>query len=143
MISFTAASISELKASSWAKVTAASATGVNGLAAQLETKLPITANVLIVREINKYDPGDINGDGLYTDADLELLNKYIAYQNLVKTLPASIRDVAIRQALANGSVVNLTGRALTAADVNQDKKVDANDISMLAQYIAAAKEAAK
>ena len=142
-LNFTAASISELKASSWAKVTAASATGVNGLAAQLETKLPITANVLIVREINKYDPGDINGDGLYTDADLELLNKYIAYQNLVKTLPASIRDVAIRQALANGSVVNLTGRALTAADVNQDKKVDANDISMLAQYIAAAKEAAK
>ena len=142
-LNFTAALISELKASSWAKVTAASATGVNGLAAQLETKLPITANVLIVREINKYDPGDINGDGLYTDADLELLNKYIAYQNLVKTLPASIRDVAIRQALANGSVVNLTGRALTAADVNQDKKVDANDISMLAQYIAAAKEAAK
>ena len=142
-LNFTAAAISGLKASSWAKVTAASATGVNGLAAQLETKLPITANVLIVREINKYDPGDINGDGLYTDADLELLNKYIAYQNLVKTLPASIRDVAIRQALANGSVVNLTGRALTAADVNQDKKVDANDISMLAQYIAAAKEAAK
>lgn len=142
-LNFTAASISELKASSWAKVTAASATGVNGLAAQLETKLPITANVLIVREINKYDPGDINGDGLYTDADLELLNKYIAYQNLVKTLPASIRDMAISQALANGSVVNLTGRALTAADVNQDKKVDANDISMLVQYIAAAKEAAK
>ena len=132
---FTAASISALQATSWAKVTTVSATGVNGLAAQLKTALPLKSNILIVREVNKYDPGDIDGDGKYTDADLDRLNKYIAYLNVVKT--------GNKQAIAAVQKYNLTGLALKAADVKRDGKIDANDISMLAQYIAAAKEAAE
>lgn len=132
---FTAAFISALQATSWAKVTTVSATGANGLAAQLKTALPLKSNILIVREVNKYDPGDIDGDGKYTDADLDRLNKYIAYLNVVKT--------GNKQAIAAVQKYNLTGLALKAADVNRDGKIDANDISMLAQYIAAAKEVAE
>ena len=131
-LTFTAAKISDLRASSWVKVTAASATGANGLAAELKTALPVTATVLIVREINKYDPGDIDGDGKYTDADLDLLNKYIAYLNVVKT--------GNKYAIAAVEKYKLTGKALKAADVNEDGSVDANDISALANLIAAAKE---
>ena len=116
-------------------MTTVSATGANGLAAQLKTALPLKSNILIVREVNKYDPGDIDGDGKYTDADLDRLNKYIAYLNVVKT--------GNKQAIAAVQKYNLTGLALKAADVNRDGKIDANDISMLAQYIAAAKEVAE
>jgi len=134
-LNFTASKIAGLQAQSWAKVTAASAMGANDLAAKLVSKLPATSNILIVRTIGKYDPGDINGDGQYTDADLDLLNHYIAYLNLVKVNP----KIAARYASWN-----LTGNALKAADVNQDGIAsDANDVSMLAQFIAAAKEVAQ
>ena len=128
----TAAKITGLRESAQVSVTAAVATGVNGLAAVLQTQLPLAASVLIVREVGKYDPGDIDGDGRYTDNDLDMLKKYIAYLNVLST--------GNKYAIAAVQKYRLTGQALKAADVNSDGVVDANDIAMLAQFIAAAKE---
>jgi len=136
-LNFTAAKIASLREESWVRLTAASGVGANGLAAKVTTSLPRTAEVLIVREIGKYDPGDINGDGKYTEADLTALKNYFVYQEIVKALGAN------SQAARNKASYKLTGRALTAADVNCDGKVDANDISMLTQFIIQAQEAAK
>ncbi len=129
---FAAARIAGLREHAQVRVTAASAIGANGLPGVLKTQLPVTSSVLIVREIGRYDPGDIDGDGRYTDADLDRLNKYIAYLNVLAT--------GNKRAIAAMEKYRLTGKALTAADVNCDGKVDANDVSLLAQYIAAAKE---
>ena len=120
-----------LQTNTTVRLTAASGTGANGLAAQVTTALPAKATVVIVRNIGKYDPGDINGDGKYTDADMTLLQNYIKYLSIVSVAP----QLADRYASWK-----LSGKALKAADANGDGKCDANDISMLAQLIAQYKE---
>ena len=129
---FAAARIAGLRERAQVRVTAASATGANGLAGVRKTELPIASSVLIVREVGRYDPGDVDGDGRYTDADLDLLNRHIAYLNVLAT--------GNKYAIAAMEKYRLTGKALTAADVNCDGAVDANDVALLAQYVAAAKE---
>ena len=133
-LSFTAKAITDLRAGTTVRVTAAGGMGANGLAAKLATTLPVESTVLIVRNINKYDPGDIDGDGKYTDADMTLLQNYIKYLSIISAAP---------QLAGRYASFNLTGKALGAADVNSDGKVDANDLSMLAQFIASWKEANK
>ena len=131
-LGFTAKKISGLRTNATVRVTAAGGRGSNGLAANVATKLPVESTVLIVRSIGKYDPGDINGDGKYTDVDMEMLKNYIKYQSIVSAAP---------QLASRYASWNLTGQALKAADVNEDGRVDANDVSMLAQLIASWKEA--
>ena len=130
-LEFTARAIAGLRTNATVRVTAAGGTGANSLAAKVTTKLPVESTVLIVRTISKYDPGDINGDGKYTDADMTLLQNYIKYQSIVSVAP---------QLASRYASWKLTGKALKAADVNEDGKIDANDVSMLAQFIASAKE---
>ena len=120
-----------LQTNTTVRLTAASGTGANGLAAQVTTALPAKATVIIVRNIGKYDPGDINGDGKYTDADMTLLQNYVKYLSIVSAAP---------QLASRYASWKLTGKALKASDANGDGKVDANDISMLAQLIAQYKE---
>jgi len=133
-LDFTAKAIMDLRANTTVRVTSAGGTGANGLAAKLTTTLPVESTVLIVRNINKYDPGDIDGDGKYTDADMTLLQNYIKYLSIVSAAP---------QLASRYASWKLSGKALKAADVNIDGKVDANDVSMLAQFIASWKEANK
>ena len=130
-IGFTAKTIAGLRTNATVRVTAAGGTGANGLAAKVTTKLPVESTVLIVRNINKYDPGDIDGDGKYTAKDMEKLQNYIVYLSILKSAP---------QLASRYASYKLTGKALKAADVNEDGKIDANDVSMLAQFIASAKE---
>ena len=133
-LGFTAKSITDLRANTTVRVMSAGGTGANGLAAKLTTTLPVESTVLIVRNINKYDPGDIDGDGKYTDADMTLLKNYIKYLSIVSAAP---------QLAGRYASWKLTGMALKAADANSDGKVDVNDVSMLAQFIASWKEANK
>jgi len=130
-LSFKAPEISGLQTSSWVRITAASGTSANGLAARITTKYPITSPVLIMREIGRYSPGDINGDGALTDVDKDMLENYIKYQSICK----------VNSTLASRYASwNLTGSALKAADVNSDGAVDTRDLSLLIQWIAEYKE---
>ena len=133
-LDFTAKAITDLQANTTVRITTANGMGANGLAAKLTTTLPVESTVLIVRNINKYDPGDINGDGKFTDADMTLLQNYITYLSIVSMAP---------QLASRYASYKLTGKALKAADVNSDGKYDANDMSMLVQFIASWKEANK
>ena len=130
-LAFTAHTIRDLRTNVWVTVTAGGGTGANGLAARVKTAFPLSIPVLIVREIGKYSPGDIDGDGKLTDEDMERVQNFIQYQIIMSTNPA----------LANKyKAWKLTGKALAAADVNGDGKVDVNDVSLLKQWIEQAKE---
>ena len=130
-LAFTAHTIRDLRTNVWVTVTAGGGTGANGLAARVKTAFPLSIPVLIVREIGKYSPGDIDGDGKLTDADMAKLQNFLKYQSLAKVNPS----------LANRYAAwKLTGKALAAADVNGDGKVDVNDVSLLKQWIEQAKE---
>ena len=133
-LSFSAATIPNLQTSSWVRVTAASGVGANGLDAKILNVLPVKSTILITREIGRYSPGDINGDGKLTDADKEMLENFIKYQSIVSLAP---------QLASQYASWKLTGSALKAADVNSDGRVDASDLSLLVQWIAEYKEMAK
>ena len=136
-LNFTASTITALQVKSWLKLHAASGVGKNGLDAVLNSELvlPRTETILIVREVGKYDPGDVDGDGAYTNNDLLILNGYITYKNLSK------RNGVIANGFANGYMsqygveVRLTGDAARAADVNCDGVVDLNDLTFLQDMI--------
>lgn len=126
MIPFAANAIANLSTNSWIRLTAVSGTGANGLTANVTTDLPIEATVLIVREIGRYDAGDINGDGKYTTVDMELLTKYLVYLG--------------RPTFPPYGAYRLTGDALKAADVNCDGRVNLDDRALLERLVAEAAE---
>jgi hypothetical protein len=135
-LNFTAAKIAGLRESAQVSVTAAAATGANGLAGVLQTELPVAATVLIVREVGKYDPGDVDGDGQLTDTDLLTLMGYVLY---LRQLPhgqfsANLIAAAYQQKYGIGNV-KLTGAAAKAADVNCDGSVDENDVTILRNIV--------
>ncbi len=130
-LTFTARTIRDLRTNVWVTVTAGGGTGANGLAARVKTAFPLSILVLIVREIGKYSPGDIDGDGKLTDADMKKLQNFLKYQSLAKVNPSLASKYKDWK---------LTGKALAAADVNGDGKVDVNDVSLLKQWIEQAKE---
>ena len=83
--------------------------------------LPQSAEISIVAEQSKYFAGDIDGDGQLTQNDLRLLGLYYTYLQF-PSLP-HYRPYA------------LTGEAAKAADVNNDGRVDANDIALLTAWL--------
>jgi hypothetical protein len=63
-----------------------------------------------------------------------MLKNYIKYLSIVNSMPSLAGRYASWK---------LTGNALKAADVNIDNKWDANDVSLLAQWVAEYKEIGK
>lgn len=126
-LSFTAVKLTDhMATNAFIYTTAASGLGENGLAAKVTNKLPVKSTILILRKVDKYGPGDINGDGKITRADLDALENYIKYLSITKSNPS----LASRYASWN-----LKGSALKAADVNLDGKVNTSDVSVLAQLV--------
>ena len=134
-LDFKAPVIAGLQAGSWTRVTAASGVGRNGLTAVVKTDLPRTGNVMIVREVGKYDPGDIDGDGAYTANDLLILNGYVVYLKMAAKGAVFGESYATTYLKQYGVNVKLTGSAARAADVNCDGSVDTSDIAMLQMLI--------
>ena len=69
--------------------------------------------------VTAYAPGDADGDGVLSQNDATLIQRYNAYQAL---------SDAMKETFAS---YNLTGNALVAADVNQDGIVNADDVTTL------------
>lgn len=135
-LAFTAREIRDLRTNAWVRVLGASGTGANGLAARVRTEFPLEASVLILREIGRYSPGDVDGDGRLTQGDMTRLQDFIKYQSIVGALP----ELAGRPPYASWK---LTGDALRAADANGDGIVDVNDVSLLAQWLLQIEEVAE
>ena len=143
-LDFTAVTIPGLRTNAWARLVGASGVGRNGLAAVVKTALPRTGNVMIVREVGKYDPGDVDGDGVYTAKDLLILNGYVVYLSMLKAGGANFANsYADGYRQRYGVDVRLTGAAARAADVNCDGVVNKSDIRMLESLIAEAEGAGK
>jgi len=134
-LDFTAPTISGLQASSWTRVVAASGMGRNGLAATVQTEFPRIGNVIIVREVGRYEPGDIDGDGAYTANDLMILNGYVVYLKMASKGAAFGNSYATTYQKQYGVNVKLSGSAARAADVNCDGAVNSSDIAMLQMFI--------
>ena len=134
-LDFTAATIPDLRTNGWIRLVAASGVGKNGLPAVVTTELPHAETVLIVREIGKYDPGDVDGDGAYTNADYIILRGYISYLTFLKKGAAFANAFADGYRQQYGVDVRLTGAAARAADVNCDGAVTSSDLSMLQMLI--------
>ncbi len=142
-LDFAAAAITGLRTNAWMRVVAASGVGKNGLAAVVKTELPRTGNVMIVREVGKYDPGDLDGDGAYTANDLLILNGYVIYLKMQKKGAMFASTFANGYLAQYGVDVRLTGNAARAADVNCDGEVNSSDIAMLQMLIAEAEGTGK
>ena len=142
-LDFTAARIVGLQSNAWTRVIAASGVGRNGLAAVLKTELPRTGEVVIVREIGRYDPGDLDGDGAYTANDELILTGYISYLKMQKKGANYAKMFADGYLKQYGVDVRLTGAAARAADVNGDGQVTSSDIAMLQMLIAESEGAGK
>ncbi len=127
-LAFTAREVRDLRTNAWVRVLGASGMGANGLAARVRTEFPLEVSVLILREIGRYSPGDVDGDGRLTQEDMTRLQNVIKYQSIVGALP----ELAGRPPYASWK---LTGDALRAADANGDGIVDVNDVSLLAQWL--------
>ncbi len=134
-LDFTAAAIPNLRTNGWIRLVAASGVGKNGLPAVVTTELPHAETVLIVREIGKYDPGDVDGDGAYTNADYIILRGYISYLTFLKKGAVFANAFADGYRQQYGVDVRLTGAAARAADVNCDGAVTSSDLSMLQMLI--------
>ena len=123
---FSVKPIINLSTNTTVKLVSASGTGANGLPAQIVTEMPLSANIVITRAIDKYGPGDLDGDGRLTDADVEKLRHYLVY----KAFPS----IPWYKPWA------LTGEALIAADVNCDSVVDGYDLTLLLSLVEEAKK---
>ena len=134
-LTFKAAEITGLQSEANVTLLAASGTGENGLAAKLETALPYTSKIMIVREIGKFSSGDVDGDGCYTDNDLLILNGYVAYLKLLGYGSVVADNYAKSYQSQYHVNVKLFGKAAKAADVNCDGAVDSSDIAMLQMFI--------
>ena len=135
-IAFKAAEIDGLKADVAVRMTAVSGMGSNGLAAEFSGELPMTSTVSIVREIGKYSPGDVDGDGKYTSADGIVLTGYVTYVKFMAYGKAYAESYAKQYETQCKVDIRLSGQAAKAADVNCDGKVDASDITMMEMLIA-------
>lgn len=69
--------------------------------------------------VTAYAPGDVDGDGVLSQNDVTLIQRYNAYQALSDAMKEKFPSY------------NLTGAALAAADVNQDGIVNADDVTTL------------
>lgn len=69
--------------------------------------------------VTAYAPGDVDGDGVLSQNDVVLIQRYNAYQALSDAMKEKFPSY------------NLTGAALAAADVNQDGIVNADDVTTL------------
>ena len=134
-LTFKAGEITGLQSEANVTLLAATGTGENGLAAKLETALPYTSKIMIVREIGKFSSGDVDGDGCYTDNDLLILNGYFVYLKMLG-YGSIVADNYAKSYQSQYHVnVKLSGQAAKAADVNCDGAVDTSDISMLQMLI--------
>ena len=134
-LTFKAAEITGLQSEANVTLLAATGMGENGLAAKLETALPYTSKIMIVREIGKFSSGDVDGDGCYTDNDLLILNGYFVYLKMLG-YGSIVADNYAKSYQSQYHVnVKLSGQAAKAADVNCDGAVDTSDISMLQMLI--------
>ena len=134
-LTFKAAEITGLQSEANVTLLAATGTGENGLAAKLETALPYTSKIMIVREIGKFGSGDVDGDGYYTDNDLLILNGYVVYLKMLGYGSVVADNYAKSYQSQYHVNVKLSGQAAKAADVNCDGAVDTSDISMLQMLI--------
>ncbi len=134
---FTAKTITSLQEKSWIRLNSVSGVGKNGLNAVLNTQqeYPLEGTVLIVREVGKYDPGDVDGDGAYTNTDYIILAGYITYLKMQDKGAAFANGVVNTYKKQYGVDVRLTGDAARAADVNCDGEVTTSDLSMLSMLI--------
>ena len=96
---------------------------------------------MIVREVGKYDPGDLDGDGTYTANDLLILKGYVTYLKMQKKGAMFASTFANDYLAQYGVDVRLTGDAARAADVNCDEVVNTSDIATLQMLIAEAEGA--
>jgi len=76
-------------------------------------------NALPNLNVTAYAPGDVDGDGVLSQNDVVLIQRYNAYQALSDAMKEKFPSY------------NLTGAALAAADVNQDGIVNADDVTTL------------
>ena len=134
-LTFKAVEITGLQSEANVTLLAATGTGENGLAAKLETALPYTSKIMIVREIGKFSSGDVDGDGRYTDNDLLILNGYVVYLKMLGYGSVVADNYAKSYQSQYHVNVKLSGKAAKAADVNCDGVVDSSDISMLQMLI--------
>lgn len=133
---FKIAAIENLQATSWVKIKSLSAVGANGLPATIKSIAPDTAQIIVSREIGKYGPGDVDGDGKLTDTDLTTLVGYVSYLKMPAATKATFAKGYQQQYHVNPA---LSGSAAKAADVNCDGKVDAQDVTMLSMLVEEAK----
>ena len=134
-LTFKAGEITGLQSEANVTLLAATGTGENGLAAKLETALPYTSKIMIVREIGKFSSGDVDGDGCYTDNDLLILNGYVVYRKMLGYGSVVADNYAKSYQSQYHVNVKLSGQAVKAADVNCDGAVDSSDIAMLQMLI--------
>ena len=117
-------------------LTAATVKALDGRAVALD--LPQTAKIAIADAgafgpvfVGRYEPGDVDGDGVLTANDLLILNGYVAYLKLQRRGAAVADGFARDYRRRHGVDVRLAGEAVRAADVNGDGRVTAGDIAML------------
>ena len=94
----------------------------------------IYANNLISTNINLFD---IDGDGVFTDDDVDLIEEYVIYQGDATSLGALVTAANNNGSRNTGSKVYtyLTGLDETLFDVDGNGTINSTDINLLRQYV--------